>query len=727
MRGLEAPNRRSLVLVVDDDRMERVLLQEMLEQAGFDVMAAEDGSIGVRCFTEKPADIVLMDVEMPNMDGFSACAAIRSLTYGRDTPILMVTGHDDVESVDRAFEIGATDFLAKPINWALLGYRVRYLLRASRTYHALKASEARLAKAQRMARLGHWDWNVSENRWYFSDEVCRIFGFATGNRPADHDALAKVIDPNDLDHATQLFAAALRGEEKYEVEYRLILADGTPRVVAEQVEVRLNKEGRPAYVEGTIQDVTKRRHAEDRIRHLVYYDDLTGLPNRQMFSKQVAHALRRAQRNKQPLAFLILDLDNFKSINDTEGHSVGDRLLEQVASRLSQCVRAEDLISRPFIDGPRPDVFRFGGDEFALLISGLKQEQDASVVARRIVSSLSEPFKVGAYEVYATASIGIALYPTDGEDVGTLLRNADSAMYQAKQKGKNTFEFYTKSLTQICTERMNMEARLRRAIEQRELYLCYQPVLGTQSGCFAWAEALLRWNSSDLGHVPPVKFIGLAEETGLITPIGEWIFREACRQMQVWKEAGLPPIAVSVNVSARQFQHSELSKSISNILDETRLGPQYLRLELTESAIMADVPRAKLTLQELSELGVRLSIDDFGTGYSSLSELRWLPLQALKIDQSFVRDLPKDKDAAAIALAIIAMAHSLGIAVVAEGVETEAQLAFLKDHHCDEVQGYLVSPPVPAPQLVQFLENACLRTRRDKFQLSDGRASCEDI
>ena len=727
MRGLEAPNRRSLVLVVDDDRMERLLLQELLEKAGFDVMAAEDGSIGVRCFTEKPPDIVLMDVEMPNMDGFSACAAIRRLTHGRDTPILMVTGHDDVESVHRAFEIGATDFLAKPINWALLGYRVRYLLRASRTYHALKASEARLAKAQHMARLGHWDWNVSENRWYFSDEVCRIFGFATGDRPADHDALAKVIDPDDLDHATQLFAAALRGEEKYEVEYRLIPADGTPRVVAEQVQVRLNKEGRPEYVEGTVQDVTKRRHAEDRIRHLVYYDDLTGLPNRQMFSKQVARALRRARRNKQPLAFLILDLDNFKSINETEGHSVGDRLLEQVAGRLSQCVRGEDLISRPFTDAPRPDVFRFGGDEFALLISGLQHEQDASVVARRIVSSLQEPFKVGAYDVYATASIGIALYPTDGDDVGTLLRNADSAMYQAKQKGKNTFEFYTKSLTRICTERMNMEASLRHAIERRELHLCYQPVVGTQSGCFAWAEALLRWNSSDLGLVPPAKFIGLAEETGLIAPIGEWIFREVCRQMQVWKEAGLPPIAVSVNVSARQFQNSELSKSISNILDETRLGPQYLRLELTESAIMADVPRAKLTLQKLSELGVRLSIDDFGTGYSSLSELRWLPLQALKIDQSFVRDLPKDKDAAAIALAIIAMAHSLGIAVVAEGVETEAQLAFLKDHHCDEVQGYLVSPPVPAPQLVQFLENAGLRTRRDKFQLSDGRASCGDI
>ena len=716
MRDLEAPNRRSLVLVVDDDRMERLLLQEMLEQAGFDVMAAEDGSIGVRCFTEKPPDIVLMDVEMPNMDGFSACAAIRRLPHGRDTPILMVTGHDDVESVHRAFEIGATDFLAKPINWALLGYRVRYLLRASRTYRALKASEARLAKAQRMARLGHWDWNVNENRWYFSDEVCRIFGFATGDRPADHDALAKVIDPDDLDHATQLFAAALRGEQKYEVEYRLILADGTPRVVAEQVEVRLNKEGRPKYVEGTVQDVTKRRSAEDRIRHLAYYDDLTGLPNRQMFTKQVAHTLRRAQRNKQPLAFLILDLDNFKSINETGGHSVGDRLLEQVASRLSQCVRAEDLISRPFIDGSKPDIFRFGGDEFALLISGLQQEQDASLVARRIMSSLSEPFKVGAYDVYATASIGIALYPTDGEDVGTLLRNADSAMYQAKQKGKNTFEFYTESLTQICTERMNMEARLRRAIEQRELSLSYQPVLGTQSGCFAGAEALLRWNSSDLGQVPPAKFIGLAEETGLITPIGEWVLREVCRQMQVWKEAGLPPMAVSVNVSARQFQHSELSETISNILAETRLEPQYLRLELTESAIMADVPRAKLTLQKLSELGVRLSVDDFGTGYSSLSQLRWLPLNALKIDQSFVRDLPKDKDAAAIALAIIAMAHSLGIAVVAEGVETEAQLAFLKEHHCDEVQGYLFSRPVPAPQLVQFLEHAGLRTCRDKFQ-----------
>jgi diguanylate cyclase (GGDEF)-like protein/PAS domain S-box-containing protein len=620
----------------------------------------------------------------------------------------MVTGHDDVESVNRAFEVGATDFLPKPINWALLGYRVRYILRASRTYRALKAGEARLAKAQQMAQLGHWDWNVSEDRWYFSDEVCRIFGFAQGECPANREAMVKVIHPDDRDHVIQSFGAALRGKEKYEIEYRLILPDGTLRVVAEQAEVSLNEEAQPEHVEGTLQDFTERRQAEATIRYLNYYDGLTGLPNRQMFSEQVAYALRAARRSKRPLALLFLDLDNFKSINDSLGHGSGDKLLRQVADRLSLCVRTSDLISRPGKQTSTPPVFRFGGDEFAVLLVNLQREQDTLLVVRRIMSALAEPFVVGSYDLFATASIGIAVYPSDGDDLRTLLRNADTAMHNAKQKGKNSFEFYRESLTQICIERMNMEAKLHRAIEQGELKLCFQPKIETQSGRLAGAEALLRWNTSGLGSVSPAKFIPLAEETGLIIPIGEWVLREACCQMQAWEAAGLPPVTVAVNVSARQFQHSNFSKSVSDLLDETGLRPQCLELELTESAIMADVEKAKLILQKLSELGVRLSIDDFGTGQTSLSQLRWLPLDALKIDQSFVKDLPADEKDSAITLTIIALAHGLGLRVVAECVETDVQFAFLKEHGCDEVQGYLFSPPVSAPEFVQFLDNAGL-------------------
>jgi diguanylate cyclase (GGDEF)-like protein len=477
-------------------------------------------------------------------------------------------------------------------------------------------------------------------------------------------------------------------------------------VVAEQAEVSFDGRGQPKHVEGTLQDLTERRQVEARIRYLAYYDGLTGLPNRLMMSEHLAQALRQVRRSKRPLALLFLDLDNFKSINDALGHSLGDELLRQVADRLSQCVRSSDMVSRPGAQSTNPPVFRFGGDEFAILLFSLQQEQDALLVVRRIMSALAAPFVIEGHELFATASIGIAVSPSDGDDLRTLLRNADAAMYQAKQKGRNTFEFYTKSLTRICVERMKIEAKLRRAIEQDELKLCFQPKLETQSGRLAGVEALLRWNAAGLGSVPPEKFIPLAEETGLIVPIGEWVLREACRQIQAWETVGLPLVPVAVNVSARQFQRSDLSKSVADLLEETGLRPQSLELELTESAIMGDIPRAKAMFQKLSELGVRLSIDDFGTGFSSLSLLRWFRVDTLKIDRSFVQDLPQDEDDSAITLGIIAMAHSLGIRVVAEGIETESQFAFLKEHGCDEVQGSLLGLPVTGSEFAQSLDDA---------------------
>lgn len=696
---------------MDDDVTARLLMRESLEQSGFEVVEAEDGSKAVQSFSEIRPDIVLMDVEMPNMDGFLACATLRRLPEGADTPILMVTGHEDVESVHRAFEVGATDFLPKPINWALLGFRVRYMLRSSRTYRALKDSEARLAKAQQMARLGHWDWYVAEGRWEFSDEVCRILGLAQGDRPANREDMVKAIHPVDRDQVSQLFTATLQGEQKYEIEYRLLLPDQTVRVVVEKADVRHNDQGKPEHVVGTVQDVTERRQAEAKIRSLAYYDGLTGLPNRQMFSELFTQAMRHARRSEKPLALLFLDIDNFKDVNDSLGHGAGDDLLRQVADRFSGCIRGGDLLGRAGKESSSTSIFRFGGDEFILVLTNLQQEQDASLVARRIMGALSEPFPVGGQDFFATVSIGIAVYPSDGDDVKTLLRNADSAMYHAKQKGKNTFEFYTESLTQVSIERMNVEVKLRRAIEQGELKLFFQPKVETRSGLLAGAEALLRWSTSGLGSVSPARFIPVAEETGLIIPIGEWALREACRQMQAWDAVGLPPVTVAVNVSARQLHSGDLSRVVSDLLDETGLRPQCLELELTESAIMSDVPRAKLILQKLSELGVRISIDDFGTGYSSLGQLKKFPVDALKIDQSFVRSLPEDADDSSITLAIIAMAHSLGIRVVAEGVETEAQYSFLKEHGCDEVQGYLFSPSVSAPEFVQFLDNAALAMR----------------
>jgi diguanylate cyclase (GGDEF)-like protein len=430
-----------------------------------------------------------------------------------------------------------------------------------------------------------------------------------------------------------------------------------------------------------------------------------------MFSEQVAQAMRQARRRDRPLALIFLDIDNFKEVNDSLGHGAGDGLLRQVADRLTACIRASDLLARPGRESSSPTIFRLGGDEFILVLPDLEHEQDASIVARRIMGALGESFRVGSQDLFATVSIGIAVYPSDGNDVKTLLRNADSAMYHAKQKGKNTLEFYTESLTQASIERMNVEVKLRRAIEQGELKLWFQPKIETRSGLLVGAEALLRWSTSGLGAVPPARFIPVAEDTGLILTIGEWVLREACRQMQAWDAVGLPPVAVAVNVSSRQLRHGDLFKTVSDLLDESGLRPKSLELEITESAIMSDVPRAKQVFQKLSELGIRLSIDDFGTGYSSLSQLKRFPVDTLKIDRSFVVSLPEDADDSSITLAIIAMAHRLGIRVVAEGVETEGQFSFLKEHECDEVQGYLFSPPVPASEFVQFLERTSLSLR----------------
>ncbi len=712
MSNPERAKEKNLVLIADDDETARLLMRSSLEQAGFDVIEAEDGAKALASFEAAMPEIVLLDVEMPNLDGFSVCAGLRRLPKGEDVPVLMVTGHDDVDSVNKAYEVGATDFLSKPINWALLGHRVRYMLRASRTFRNLKASEVRLAKAQQMARLGHWEWRIAEDRWYFSEEVCRIMGLAPGDSALTRKSVTNLIHPDDQARVLHAFEAALRGEHAYDVEFRITAPDGTARIIHEQAEVTHDERGSPGRMEGTLQDLTEQRHAEERIKYLAYFDGLTGLPNRQSFAEQVSHALRRAKRSKKPLALLFMDIDNFKSINDSLGHPEGDQLLQRFAERITQTVRGSDFLARPIEDQHEFHIYRFGGDEFTLLLTDLQHEQDAAIVARRILRSTEQAIRVGGHELYATASIGISVFPSDGDDARSLLRNADAAMYHAKQKGKNTFEFYTESLTQISLERIDLEARLRKAIERSEMKLHFQPRVDAKTGLVRGGEALLRWVTSGIGAVPPSKFIPLAEETGLIIPIGEWALREACRQIQAWQAAGLLPTTISVNLSPRQFRHERLAFLIGKIFDETGLSPDLLELELTESAIMENVSRATKILQELKDLGIRVAVDDFGTGYSSLAHLKRFPLDVLKIDRSFVRNVSEDPEDAAIVVAIIAMAHSLGLRVVAEGVENEKQYAFLKTNNCDEIQGYLFSEPVSATEYARFIETSESLLRR---------------
>ena len=437
-------------------------------------------------------------------------------------------------------------------------------------------------------------------------------------------------------------------------------------------------------------DVTAARALAEQISHLAEHDSLTGLPNRLLLNDRLDQAIAQAGRKGSLLAILFLDLDNFKHINDSLGHPTGDKLLKSVAQRLQACVRTPDTVSRQ------------GGDEFVLLLQEVQHAEDAAITARRVLKAMKEAHTIEGRELHVTTSIGISVYPDDGMDAATLMKNADTAMYQAKESGRQVFKFFKQEMNDKAVERQSIEEDLRRALERNELTVHYQPIFNLKSGIITGAEALLRWTHPNRGSVVPALFIPVAEDSGLILPIGEWVLRKACTQARTWADAGLRPIRMSVNVSALQFRSEDFLKSLLTILADTGLEPESLNIEVTESGLME---RAKLgipILQSLRERGVQVAVDDFGTGYSSLSYLRMLDVDTLKIDQSFVRAITTSPDDTSIVSAIISIGRSLKLRLIAEGIESSTDLAFLKASHCDEGQGYLFGRPVSAEQFAHL-------------------------
>ncbi|PCI22623.1 MAG: diguanylate cyclase [SAR324 cluster bacterium] len=443
---------------------------------------------------------------------------------------------------------------------------------------------------------------------------------------------------------------------------------------------------------GSFHDITEIKRTEFKMEYQAYHDALTGLPNRLLFNDRLEKSLQSAQRHQQKLAVLFLDLDNFKDVNDSLGHQVGDLLLKSVSQKLLQCCREEDTVAR------------LGGDEFVIILNKVQDHRDPIKVANRILQSLSQKIRLENHEIYAGVSIGISLFPEDGSDVDTLMRSADAAMYNAKKQGKNNYSLFTQAMGTKALKRLAMEYALHQALEKNEFTLHYQPKIETQTGKIVGTEALLRWNHSEKGLIPPADFIPLAEDTGLIIPIGQWVLRTACEQTKAWLDAGYSNLPVAVNLSAVQFQSENLLQSIQNILQETGLPAHYLNLEITENTVMANVKDSSQVLAKLSEMGVTISLDDFGTGYSSLSYLKKFSIDTLKIDRSFLEDLPDNAEDVAIAKAILSMAGSLKIRVVAEGVEREEQMQFMTDNHCDEVQGFLFSKPLPAEDFISWVQ-----------------------
>ncbi len=700
---------RPLALVVDDELLMRKFIRETLEQSGHDVCEAENGGQALERFAERSPDIVLLDILMPGMDGFTTCSKLRGLVGGSRVPILVITGLDDTESIAHAYELGATDFITKPFNPMILSHRVRYVLRGSHTLDALIKSEVRLGLAQRIAKMGNWEWRPDTNQFTASAELCRLMGIRSKDFAGTFDAFIQLVHVEDRNHVDEALKRILSMRVPCDIDHRLVLPNGLDFMVNLQAEAVFDDQMKALSIVGTAQDITERKQSEREIHRLAYFDSLTGLPNRVLFKDRVAQALLHARRYRTMLATLFLDLDRFKVINDTLGHNIGDVLLKCVADRLAESVRHSDSVCRPEGKEENHSLARMGGDEFTVLLTNLCDVQDAGKIARRIVEAMAKPFSIEGREVFVTVSVGIAIFPVDGDSVDALLKNSDSAMYHAKERGRNNFQFYSNTLNAAANERLILERELRHAIDREEFVVYYQPQIDLRTGRIIGAEALVRWQHPQRGLMLPGEFLPAAMDTGLIRAIDEWVLQTSCRHSQAWQQRGKIPVRISVNVSHSLFHGNTLLSVVEDALSRTGLTPACLELELKESIAMRNVDASIAMLTTLKAMGVQLSIDDFGTGYSSLSCLQRLPINMVKIDQSFIKEILTQAGPVPIVRAIIAMAHSLNLFVLAEGVEQEVQRRMLLEQGCDQAQGHLFSRPMPADNFASLLPSHSLR------------------
>ncbi len=695
--------RPPLILTVDDDATTRAFLRAYLEEAGYEAMEATSGEEALTLFVARPPELVLLDVAMPGMDGFATCAALRKLPGGATVPVVMLTGMDDLAAITRAYEAGATDFEVKSVHWIVLAQRIRYLLRAKRTMDELVESESRLAAAQRIARVGSWEWDVETGLHLWSAETRRLLGVADPETVPTHELFLSRVHPDDRSDVEAALGHAERAGSGYSLEHRLRLPDEGELVVHGQAECFTGPDGRGLRLAGTLQDITERRRAEERIRRLAYFDAQTDLPNRVLFQERVEQAVADARRAGRLVALMFMDLDHFKRVNDTLGHSAGDQLLAEVAARLGRAVRDTDPLTRGTEDAPDAVLARHGGDEFIMCLSGITRAEDAARVASRVLASFEEPVHLHGGDVFMTASLGISLYPQDGDTAETLLKHADVAMYSAKSSGRNNYQFYDAKLSSRAFQRLALETGLRRAIERSELVLHIQPVVDAAAGVVVGAEALVRWNHPEVGLVGPDDFIPLAEECGLVVPIGDWVIMEAVRIQAALRALG-HPLAMAVNLSGQQVRRPGLVEQVRRALIEAGSPPESLYLEMTESVLMHQGQDTEQTLRRLRDMGVRIAIDDFGTGYSSLSYLRRFPVDMLKMDRSFVRGIEVNPDNAAITAAVAAMARSLRVEPLAEGVERAEQRDVLRRQGFRMMQGYLFGKPLPEAEFATALK-----------------------
>lgn len=797
----------ALVLVIEDDEAARLTTSITLERAGYRVLEASDCATARRLFAETKPDIVLLDVLLPDGDGFSLCRELLAQPNGLDLPIAMVTGLDDIGSIHQAFESGATDFITKPVSWGTLPYRIQFILRAKQALKDASISEGKTRALLagipdiilRIDRDGHViDMQVGAyandmDEWVLHDpatgeghlpvpvyrilapHIRRVFA-GNGEQLVEFDwsqpgkksriwearvilreqdevvmVIRDITQRKQQEAELRLWAKVFEGSNEAilitDANLRIVLVNKTYEKITgfseeevlgvDTVKVGtklhshsffrnlvhvlkerghwdgeltnqrksgekfptwysisqvLNADGEPENYIAIFSDISERKKSRERIDFLAHHDSLTELPNRALLNDRLEMAINTAKRRAEKVGILFIDLDRFKNINDSLGHAAGDQILRQTAARLSASVRTDDTVAR------------LGGDEFVVLLPRVRNERSMAEVAMKLREELLVPYVLEEMPLHLSPSIGIAVYPDDGEDPSELIKNADAAMYLAKEKGRNNYQFYTPVLNARTLDRLKLETDLRMALEQGQFELHYQPQIMAGSKKLYGVEALVRWRHPERGLVPPNHFIPLAEEIGLIIPLGSWVIAEAARQINIWRDNGLAELVVSVNISALQFHQAGFLAEVQGLLAKAGTQPSSLELELTESMLMSDMEVSIQVLQAFRDLGYRIAIDDFGTGFSCLNYLRRLPANILKIDQSFVRDMQSDSASLAIVTSIIGLADSLGMETIAEGVETADEYAVLASQGCRLMQGYHFSKPLPPAQFETWVQ-----------------------
>ncbi len=702
--------KKPLALIVDDDPSLRMIIAALLEKNGFHALEADSGKKGVDLFAAQQPDIVLMDVMMPDMDGFEACKMIRNSPEGNYTQILMVTGLEDTESIKKAFEAGANDFVTKPLNLMMLGQRVQYMLRAGIAFKELYISRSRLAKTQELAMIGNWQINLKTDEFHCSFEACSLLGLSCEEKDISLDDFLKPVIDQDRDRIKNSIKTTITTGVPATLEYRINVADAPDKYILTKSAIIFDEQHHPVFLLGVIQDISQLKKAEEEIRRLAFYDGLTGLANRMLFMNRMEQAIIDAERNKKHCALLFLDLDNFKRVNDTLGHNVGDLLLKKVTETIKKSIRAGDSATKIIEKEENRNSLtaRLGGDEFTIMITNLKKPENAAIIARRLLRMIPAVHNLYGHEVSITTSIGISIFPEDGKESDVLLKNADTAMYQAKKEGRNTYQFFMESMNRVVHERFSIDRDLRKAIKNNEFVLYYQPQIRLADRKIVGAEALIRWHHPHRGMIPPDKFIPIAEETGMIIDINKWVLHAACLQNKKWIKQGFQPITIAVNLSGFRLASQDIIGTISSAIEQIDSEIKNIEIEITENVLIHDTETTISTLNRIKDLNLRIAMDDFGTGYSSLSYLTSFPVDTIKIDRSFVMDCNSESNNLVIIKAIIAMGHSLGKKIVAEGIETEEQYHLLNDLGCDEAQGYYFSHPLPVSEFAKLFARGYL-------------------